>query len=129
MLLGRGVDYIATHPDMTCPTAYGFVPDCGALTAMLYTATGRQPSAILGKPEPLIAEMAMEQCHCTPEATVLVGDRLHTDIACGMNAGIDTILVLSGESTRADAERSEAKPTLILGSIADISPLLTLTVR
>ncbi|MDR1892599.1 MAG: HAD-IIA family hydrolase [Oscillospiraceae bacterium] len=119
ILLNRGMDYIATHPDMVCPTGYGSVPDCGALAAMLESATDRKP-LVLGKPKPEMVYAAMKKAGALPEETVLIGDRLHTDIACGVNAGIDTVLVLSGEATQADAEKSEVKPTLILKSVAEI---------
>jgi len=99
ILLGRGVIYLATNPDWVCPTAFGYVPDCGAVCQMLEHATGRLPYFI-GKPEPAMAQLAMQQCHVTPEETVVIGDRIYTDIACGVNAGIDTVLVFSGETTR-----------------------------
>ncbi|MBO5007755.1 MAG: HAD-IIA family hydrolase [Clostridia bacterium] len=116
ILLGRGVDYIATNPDWVCPTWYGSVPDCGSVSAMLFNATGRKPRFI-GKPEPTMANLAMEKAGFTKEQTALMGDRLYTDIACGVNAGISTIFVLSGEGTIADLEKSDVKPEFVYDNI------------
>ena len=119
ILLGRGVTYLATNPDWVCPTAYGYVPDCGSVSQMLFNATKRRPYFI-GKPEPAIARLAIQKTGFQPEDAVLVGDRIYTDIACGVNAGISTVLVFSGETTREDWEKSEVKPQFTCGSIADI---------
>ena len=119
ILLNKGVTYLATNPDWVCPTAYGSAPDCGSFAQMLEHATGRMPYFI-GKPRPAIAELAMEKMGCSKEETVLIGDRLYTDIACGVNAGITTCLVLSGEATLKDLEESDVKPTFICQDIAEI---------
>ena len=119
ILLGRGVTYLATNPDWVCPTAYGYVPDCGSVCEMLWRATGKRPYFI-GKPEPAMARLAMEKWNATPEETVMIGDRIYTDVACGVNAGIDTVLVFSGETTREVWAQSEIQPTWALDSIADI---------
>lgn len=119
ILLNRGVDYIATNPDWVCPTWYGYVPGCGSVSEMLYNATKRRPTFI-GKPQPTMALLAMEKTGFTPEETVLIGDRLYTDIACGVNAGINTIFVLSGEGTMEDLEKSETKPTYVYDHIRDV---------
>ena len=119
ILLGRGVTYLATNPDWVCPTAFGYVPDCGAVCEMLWRSTGRRPYFI-GKPEPAMAQLAMEKWQATPEETVLIGDRIYTDIACGVNAGIDTILVFSGETTKEVYEASDVKPTFTAADIAEI---------
>lgn len=119
ILLGRGVDYIATNPDWVCPTWYGFVPDCGSVSEMLYNATKRRPTFI-GKPEPTMAELALEKTGYQKKDAVLIGDRLYTDIACGVNAQISTIFVLSGEGTLEDLEKSEVKPQYVYGSIKQI---------
>ena len=119
ILLGRGVDYIATNPDWVCPTHYGYVPDCGSVSEMLYNATHRRPTFI-GKPEPTMALLAMEKAGFTPENTALIGDRLYTDIACGVNAGVCSVFVLSGEGTMEDLDKSAVKPDLIYNNIKDI---------
>lgn len=117
ILLNRGVDFIATNPDWVCPTWYGSVPDCGSVCEMLRRATGRRPR-VIGKPQPEMALLAMEAAGFSPEETILVGDRLYTDIACGANAGIDTAFVLSGEGTREELASSEVTPTWVLDDIA-----------
>lgn len=109
-LLRRDIPYIATHPDMVCPTEYGFVPDLGAVCDMLYHATGKRPY-VVGKPKPLMPELAMRRIGVTPSETLVVGDRIYTDIACGVNAGTHTLLVFSGETTREDLAVSETKPS------------------
>ena len=119
ILLGRGADYIATHPDMVCPTWYGSVPDCGSVCQMLTRATGREP-VFVGKPRPDMVRLAMERTGFSEEETVVVGDRLYTDVACGVNAGVDTVFVLSGEGTCADIERFDIHPTWVLQDIAAI---------
>lgn len=119
ILLGRQVDYFATNPDWVCPTAWGFVPDCGSMCQMLEHATGRMPYFI-GKPQPDMVLMALEKFGYEPGEAVMIGDRLYTDIACGVNAGIDTIFVLSGEGTLADLETSDVKPTAIMDNIYEI---------
>ncbi|MBQ4527784.1 MAG: HAD-IIA family hydrolase [Clostridia bacterium] len=119
ILLGRGVEYIATNPDYVCPTWYGYVPDCGSVSDMLYNATKRRP-LFIGKPQPEMALIAMENTGCTKEETLIVGDRIYTDIACGINAGIDSVMVLSGESTAEDIEKYNIHPTYVLNGIEDI---------
>ena len=113
------VDYYATNPDWVCPTVFGSVPDCGSMAWMLEKATGRAPKFI-GKPEPEMALLAMAQCGCSAAETLLIGDRLYTDIACGNRAGVDTAFVLSGEGTLADLAKGQGKPTYIFENIAEV---------
>ena len=113
------VDYYATNPDWVCPTAFGSVPDCGSMAWMLEKATGRAPKFI-GKPEPEMALLAMAQCGCSAAETLLIGDRLYTDIACGNRAGVDTAFVLSGEGTLADLAKGQGKPTYIFENITEV---------
>lgn len=122
-LLGRDVPYIATNPDWVCPTDFGYVPDCGSISEALYRATGRRPY-VIGKPQPDMVTMALAMTGRTAAEAVLIGDRLYTDIACGSRAGIDTILVLSGESTLADVEASEQRPTAIYPDIRAVERAL-----
>lgn len=119
ILLGRGVDYIATNPDYVCPTSYGSVPDCGSIAQILHTATGRTPRFI-GKPQPEMIFLALEKTGFAKEEAVLIGDRVYTDIAAGVRAGIDTVLVLSGEGTAADAEASDERPTFIMKDVGEV---------
>ena len=118
-LINRGVTYLATNPDWVCPTEYGYIPDCGSIAQALEHATGRLP-LFLGKPEPAIARLAMARMGAAPEQTVLVGDRIYTDIACGRAAGTSTILVFSGESTIKTLDESDIKPDFALDGISVI---------
>ena len=118
ILLGRGVDYIATNPDWVCPTSFGYVPDCGSVAEMLYRATGKRPYFI-GKPRPEMILLAMKKFGYSPEETVMMGDRMYTDIASGFNAGVDTVFVLSGEGTMKDVAESDFKPTHIHRNIRE----------
>lgn len=124
ILLNRGVDFVATNPDWVCPTWYGSVPDCGSVCEMLFRATGRRPK-VLGKPQPDMPRLAMEQTGFSPEQTVLLGDRLYTDIQSGATAGIDTALMLSGEATLADVQESAVQPTWIFPDIRAFLQALT----
>lgn len=119
ILLNRGVPFVATNPDWVCPTWYGSVPDCGSVCRMLTTATGRKPT-VIGKPQPEMALLAMERTGFSPEQTVLLGDRLYTDVACGVNAGIDTVFVLSGEGTMADIDTYQIHPTWVYHDIGTL---------
>ena len=123
VLLGRGVDYFATNPDWVCPTEYGYVPDCGSFAFMLEKATGRKPEFV-GKPEPQMAYLAMERFGFSREQTLLAGDRLYTDIACGKNAGVDTAFVLSGEGTLKDIEETGIEPEYIFEGVGQISDVI-----
>ncbi len=118
ILLNRGIDYIATNPDWVCPTWYGSVPDCGSISQILQTATGRLPHFI-GKPQPEMVYLSMKKTGFSPEQTLVMGDRLYTDIACGVNAGISTVFVLSGEGTVEDIEKSDIKPQSVFNNIRE----------
>ena len=119
ILLSRGADFIATNPDWVCPTWYGYVPDCGSVCEMLTRATGKRP-LVIGKPQRAMADLAMERTGCSPAETLVVGDRIYTDIACGVTAGVDTALVLSGESTMDTVRESGIQPTAIFRDIAEL---------
>lgn len=119
ILLGRGVDYIATNPDWVCPTWYGYVPDCGSVSEMLYNATKRRP-LFIGKPQSAMVELAIEKTGFKKEEAIVVGDRLYTDIACGVNAGISSAFVLSGEGTLKDLEESDVKPEFVFENIKEL---------
>ncbi len=119
ILLNRDIPWLATNPDWVCPTAYGYVPDCGSFCQMLTRATGREPR-FLGKPQPDMVRLALEKTGFAPCEAVMVGDRLYTDIACGINADIDTVFVLSGEGTREDIEEMNIHPTWVMDNIAQL---------
>lgn len=105
--------YIATNPDMVCPTEFGSVPDCGSVCDMIFNATGKRP-VVIGKPSPLMPELAMERHGIAKEQTCVIGDRIYTDVQSGINAGITSILVLSGETTQEILDKSDVKPHLVL---------------
>lgn len=119
ILLGRGVDFVATNPDYVCPTWYGSVPDCGSVCDMLYNATGCRPF-VIGKPNPYMVELALSKTGYKKEEAVMIGDRLYTDVACGINAGISSLFVLSGEGTMEDIRTTGIKPTYVLENIKEL---------
>ena len=111
--------YIATNPDLVCPTEFGSVPDCGSVCIGIKNATGREP-VVIGKPSPLMPRLAMEKLGVAKEETCVVGDRIYTDVKSGLNAGITGILVLSGETTPEILAASEEKPHLVLQDAGEI---------
>lgn len=123
MLNTRDIPYIATNPDYVCPTEFGSVPDCGSVCDMIFNVTGKRP-VVIGKPEPLMPQLAMELTGCTPKETVVIGDRIYTDIKSGINAGTVTILVLSGETTQKMLDVSPEKPDITLQDCGELLTLL-----
>ncbi len=123
LLTDPDLSYIATNPDLVCPVSFGYVPDCGSIMQALYNASGRMP-IVIGKPEATMALAAMKKYSYSEEETVLIGDRIYTDIACGVNAGITSVLVLSGESTMKTVEESEIKPDIILSDVQELYSIL-----
>ncbi len=121
VLIRRGAAFVATNLDPTRPTEEGLVPGTGALIAAIEVGAGVKPVAI-GKPEPTMFEMAMAQMGATPETTATLGDRIDTDMEGGKRAGLHTILVLSGSTTRAEAEDYQRAEGLdfIFEDIADL---------
>lgn len=124
LLLTRpDIPYIATNPDLVCPTEFGSVPDCGSVCGMIYNATGKRP-VVIGKPSPLMPQLAMERLGCTKEETCVVGDRIYTDVKSGLNAGCIGILVMSGETTPQILAQSPDRPHLVLESGREILDVL-----
>ena len=119
-----GMPYIATHPDFNCPTETGFAPDIGAIMAFIHASTGRMPDVILGKPYKGIVEEAQRITGLEPWEMAMVGDRLYTDIATGVNFDMTAILVLTGEATLEDLEASDVKPHLIFERLNSMVPYL-----
>lgn len=114
--------FCATNPDTVCPLEGGrTVPDTGAIIAYLEASTGRKLDVMIGKPSPIITEMALEEIGLTAEQCLMVGDRIDTDMAMGDSSGLDTALVLTGVTEREDLTRSDTKPTWILESVAEIA--------
>ncbi len=124
LLTRKDLPYIATNPDLVCPTEFGSVPDCGSVCHMIFNATGRQPT-VIGKPSPLMPLLAMERLGVLPEETMVVGDRIYTDIKSGLNAGTLTALVLSGETTQEILDASAEKPHLVLRDAGELLAALT----
>ena len=119
ILLARDVPYIATNPDYVCPTEYGAVPDCGSVCDMIYNATGKRPYFI-GKPSALMPRLAMEIAGAKAQETAVIGDRIYTDIKCGINSGAVSVLVMSGETDDKILSESTDKPDIVLKNAGEI---------
>ncbi len=124
-LLVKGYPFIATHPDINCPTETGFAPDVGAMLALIKASTGREPDLIIGKPNRIIVEMAAEVLDVDSGNLVMIGDRLYTDIALGKSAGVMTILVLTGETQLEDLKNSPFQPDFIVDNLCGILDILS----
>ena len=118
-LIEAGARFVATNPDVSGPTEHGIVPACGAVAALIEKATGKSPFYV-GKPNPLMMRTALNYLGVHSEDTVMIGDRMDTDIIAGVESGLDTILVLSGVTRERDVDRFPYRPTQIFNSIADI---------
>jgi len=121
-LLLDDIPYIATHLDNRCPTERGYIPDAGGIAALLYKATERMPQ-VFGKPNKEMLLFKLESLDMLPSSAVMFGDRLYTDIKMGLNAGITTCLVLSGESSLEMIRNSEYIPDLIIEGIWKLSDI------
>ena len=119
----NGATFLATHLDINCPTEDGFIPDCGAMCALITKSTGVEPR-YLGKPFPETMDMVLQITGCKKDEIVFVGDRLYTDVATGVKNGAKGFLVLTGEADMKTVEESEVKPTCIYDSLLDISRYL-----
>jgi NagD protein len=118
LILG-GARFLATNPDATGPAAGGPLPATGSVAALISRAAGVEPYFV-GKPNPLMVRSALNAIDAHSETTAMVGDRMDTDVVAGLEAGLETILVLTGISTRADAERHPFRPSRVVGSVADL---------
>ena len=123
ILYTKKVPFIATHPDKTCPTNYGFMPDCGAICEMITTATGKTP-IFIGKPAPLMPEICMQMTGIDRSETVVIGDKMKTDILSGLRSDTNTILVLSGDNTIDDALNSTYKPDVVIKDCGELLEVL-----
>lgn len=121
MLTKNDIPYYATNPDWVCPVDFGSIPDCGSMCVGIEYATGKKP-IFIGKPEPTMILELMKKFGCDKSEVVVIGDRLYTDIASGVNAGVDTICVLSGEATLEDIQNAKQgdTPTFVLNSVKDL---------
>ena len=118
--INEGTDILATHCDVFCPSEHGPIPDIGATLEMIRLTTGKSPKKIFGKPASEMVEPLIKAFKLDPNKTLIVGDRLHTDILMSKNLSCYGMLVLSGESTRDQLENSDIKPDFVLNSIADL---------
>lgn len=118
-LIAAGARFIATNPDPSGPTEEGVVPACGAMAALIEAASGKSPF-FMGKPNPLMMRTALNYLDVHSEDTVMIGDRMDTDIVVGVESGMETILVLSGVTSLKEVDRYPYQPTRILGSVAEI---------
>lgn len=118
-----GARLVATNPDRFCPVPGGGEPDAAAMIAAIEACTGVRCDPIVGKPSPIMVNTVMQRLSLHPEQCLMIGDRLETDIAMGIAAGMDTCLVLTGDATRADLERSGMRPTYVLESVAQLRSL------
>jgi NagD protein len=118
-LIAAGARFIATNPDPNGPGTDGIVPACGALAAMVQRATSVNPFFV-GKPNPLMMRMALNYLGVHSENTVMIGDRMDTDVVAGVQSGLETILVLSGVTNEEDVTRFPYLPNLVVGSVAEI---------
>jgi NagD protein len=122
LILG-GARFIATNPDVSGPSAEGPLPATGSVAAMITKATGRDPYFV-GKPNPMMFRSALNRIEAHSESTMMVGDRMDTDVVAGIEAGLDTILVLTGSTTVADIDKYPFRPGRVLDSIADCIELI-----
>ncbi len=122
--LERDVPFYGTDPDVTIPAGEGTVPGSGAMLAAMTAVAGREPDAILGKPSEIAAEAALSRLGADPSRTLVVGDRLDTDVALGDRMGATTALVLSGITDREDLDGADVRPDHVLEDLGDVGRLL-----
>jgi NagD protein len=122
-LIDRGARFIATNPDPTGPSADGALPATGSVAALITRATGIAPYFV-GKPNPLMMRSALNRIEAHSETTIMVGDRMDTDVVSGLEAGLRTILVLTGSTRPENVGRFPYRPTRVCDSIADVVPLV-----
>lgn len=113
------VPFYATNPDLCCPIDFGFIPDCGAICNMITASTGRQP-IYLGKPNREVVDLCLSLSGFSQEETLVVGDRLYTDIACGINGGVDTCVVFTGEAKPEDMKDTAYPATYCFNNIKEL---------
>jgi HAD superfamily hydrolase (TIGR01450 family) len=120
LLMQNGVELLATHPDLVCPTPDGPLPDVGAMLALLEKATGKSAAKVFGKPNVDMVRHILAQHGFSPEETVMIGDRLYTDMEMARRLGCDSILVLSGETRRGDLRGLTWRPSLVVENLGAI---------
>ena len=118
-LIKGGARWVATNPDPTGPSNEGLLPACGSVAALISKATGVEPYFV-GKPNPMMMRSALNAISAHSETTAMIGDRMDTDVLCGLEAGLETILVLSGISNRDEIDRFPYRPSRVIDSVADL---------
>ncbi|BCJ30067.1 HAD-IIA family hydrolase [Actinocatenispora sera] len=118
-LVADGARFLATNPDPTGPSGQGVLPATGSVAALISKATGVEPYFV-GKPNPMMMRSALNTVQAHSESTVMIGDRMDTDVLCGMEAGLETVLVLTGITQRDEIERFPYRPSRVVDSIADL---------
>jgi HAD superfamily hydrolase (TIGR01457 family) len=116
----QGARLIATNPDRTCPTEDGEIPDCAGMTAAVEAVTGHSVEVVVGKPSPIILEVALQRLGVGASECVIVGDRIETDIAMGKRLGLATVLVLTGITQAGDPRIAETAPDLVVPSVRNL---------
>ncbi|MEJ1087964.1 HAD-IIA family hydrolase [Microbacterium sp. Mu-80] len=127
-LINAGARFIITNPDTTGPSVDGPLPATGAVAALITKATGKEPY-VVGKPNPMMFRSALNKIGAHSKKTGMIGDRMDTDIVAGIEAGLHTVLVLTGISDRAEVEKYPFRPDEIVDSVADLLPAITGTIR
>jgi len=118
-LIDGGARFIATNPDATGPSPEGALPACGSVAALITRATGVEPYFV-GKPNPVMMREGLNKIEAHSETTAMIGDRMDTDVKCGIEAGLETILVMTGITQMADVDRFPYRPSRIVKSVADL---------
>ena len=118
-MLRRGVRFVATHPDLNCPSPDGPLPDVGSFLALFEASTGRRPE-VIGKPRPTMARAALARLGVAPRDAAMVGDRLETDVRMANAAGMASFLVLTGATDVGQAEAAVDRPTRVFATLTDL---------
>lgn len=118
LLSEKDIPFLATNPDLCCPAPFGFIPDCGSICMMIENSVNKKP-VYLGKPNACVVEMCLEDGGFSKDEAIVLGDRLYTDIACGINAGVDTCALLTGETSYEEISNSSYKPDLVYENILE----------
>ncbi len=119
ILTRDNIIYLATNPDLRCPAPFGFIPDCGAICHMIEDTVDRVPE-YLGKPSRIMVDMCVEATGFSREETIVVGDRLYTDIACGIAGEVETCVVFDGEAQPEDLKDTIYKPTYAMENVREL---------
>lgn len=119
ILSTKDVPFIATNPDIRCPVSFGFIPDCGSICDMISKSVDRNP-VYIGKPEPTMVDIVRKKLNYSLFETVVIGDRLYTDIMTGINAGVTSVCVLTGEATVNDIQQDSIKPTYTFKNVKEM---------